>query len=168
MELGEHSYGVANVKWWTTPNKVKTGKFCSIGGLTVFLDGNHRMDTFSTFPFAERLKWNECKPNNWGKEVPVIGNDVWIGDNVVIYSGVNIGDGAVIAGQSVVTKSVPPYAVVAGNPARIVKYRFDKDTIEKLLKYKWWDLSLDIIRKELMPICDDMQKILEKLRELHE
>ena len=169
MELGEHSYGAVTVKRWTSNDKVVVGKYCSIAdGVVVYVDGNHRMDTFSTFPFRERLTWLECPPNNWGKEVPTIGNDVWIGDNVVIFSGVNIGDGAVVAGRSVVTKNVPPYSVVAGNPAQIVKYRFNPETIEKFLKYKWWDLPLDVIRKELIPIIDDTPAVLEKLRQLRE
>ena len=106
----------------------------------------------------------EARPNNWGKANPVIGNDVWIGRDVTIYSGVTIGDGAVIAGQSVVTQSVPPYAVVAGNPARIVKYRFDAETIAALLEVKWWDLPDDVLRT-LIPFEDDVQTVIQKCRD---
>lgn len=167
MELGHHSYGSALIRQWTRCDTVKVGKYCSIaGGVKIYIDGNHRMDTFSTFPFRERLGWHECPPNNWGKETPTIGNDVWIGDDVVMYSGVHIGDGAVIAGQSVVTKSVPPYAVVAGNPARIVKYRFDDETIKKFLEYKWWDLPDVVIREKLIPINNNIPALIETLKEI--
>lgn len=167
MELGEHSYGSASIKWWTNPATTIVGKFCSIGAnMTIYLDGNHRMNTFSTYPFREKFSWNECRKNTWGKETPTIGNDVWIGDNVVMFSGVHIGDGAVIGGQSVVAKSVPPYAVVAGNPARIIRYRFDEETIKRFLEYKWWDLPLDVIRSELIPIIDDIPAVLTKLQNI--
>jgi len=167
MELGCHSYGSAIVEQWTRRDIVKVGKYCSIAsGVKIYIDGNHRMDTFSTFPFRERLGWNECPPNNWGKETPTIGNDVWIGADVIMYSGVHVGDGAVIAGQSVVTKSVPPYAVVAGNPARIVKYRFDDETIRKFLEYKWWDLPDPVIRDKLIPIHDNIPALIEMLAKI--
>lgn len=167
MEIGEYTYGTINVKRWISKDIVKIGKFCSLAqNITVVLDGNHHMENFSTFPFKEMFKWEECPIGNWGKEAPIIGNDVWIADNVVIYSGCMIGDGAIIAGQSVVTKSVPPYAVVAGNPARIIKYRFDTETINELLKYKWWDLPLDIIRSRLIPKINDIQSVLKELKNI--
>jgi acetyltransferase-like isoleucine patch superfamily enzyme len=101
MELGEHSYGSATFHQWTRNDKVKTGKFCSLAqNIQIFIGGNHRYDTFSTFPFRGRFGWDECELNYWGKSTPIIGNDVWIGNDVV-------------AGQSVVTKNVPPYAIVA-------------------------------------------------------
>lgn len=169
MELGDHSYGGAIIRRWTTTDTVKVGKFCSFASnIRIVLDGNHHTDRFSTFPFRERLNWTECSPGNWGKSTPVIGNDVWMADDVVIYSGCNIGDGAVIAGQSVVTKNVPPYAIVAGNPGRIVKYRFDSETIRELLEYKWWDLPLDTIRSKLIPHADDIQAVLKELREIRQ
>jgi len=170
FKLGEHSYGSASVIAWTPEYKSKTihtGKFCSIAGnVRIFLDGNHRIDTFSSYPFRERFGWNEVNPNSWGKSIPVIGNDVWIANDVTIFSGVTIGDGAVIAGQSVVTKDVPPYAVVGGNPAKVLKYRFSPEIIEKLLTLKWWDLSLDIIRKRLLPHSADMDTMIRVLEEI--
>ena len=154
---------------WRCQEPVSAGKYWSIAaGGVIVLDGNHRMDTFSTYPFREKFGWTECEFNNWGKKAPVIGNDVWIGHNVTIYSGCDIGDGAVVAGNSVVTKSVPPYAIVGGNPARILKYRFDEETIEALLKYKWWDLDPTIIRTRLIPHIDDIQKVIAELKDIHE
>src|SRR3989304_10632898 len=167
MELGSHTYGTPAIHQWTRRDTVKIGKFGSIAGnCHIFIDGNHRHNIFSTFPFKEQLKWDECPPNNWGKETPIIGNDVWIGINVSIFSGVNIGDGAVIAAYSVVTKSVPPYAIVAGNPARIVKYRFDDETIQKFLEYKWWDLPLETIRSRLIPCIENTKAVLEELEKI--
>jgi acetyltransferase-like isoleucine patch superfamily enzyme len=168
LKKGDYSYGNINVKTWTRKNViVNAGKFCSFANnITIVIDGNHRMDTFSTFPFREIFKWGECPLNNYGKETPVIGNDVWIGENVTIYSGVTIGDGAVIAGNSVVTKSVPPYAIVAGNPASIKKYRFTDSQIRDLLNYKWWDLPIDVIRSRLIPVIDNIDKVISVLKEI--
>jgi acetyltransferase-like isoleucine patch superfamily enzyme len=168
LRKGEHSYGNINIQAWTQNDAiVTTGKFCSFAGnIKIILDGNHKMSTFSTFPFHEIFHWPECPKNNYGKSVPVIGNDVWIGNDVTIYSGVTIGDGAVIAGQSVVTKNVPPYALVAGNPAQIKKYRFSEDQIAKLLEYKWWDLPLDIIRSRLVPVIDNIDLVIQCLEDI--
>ncbi|MFW5394146.1 CatB-related O-acetyltransferase, partial [Yersinia sp. 2544 StPb PI] len=93
----------------------------------------------------------------------VIGNDVWFGANSLILKGINIGDGAVIGAGAVVTKDVPPYAIVAGNPAKIIKMRFDSETISKLICIKWWDLELSII--EVLPM-DDIQKCIKIIEEL--
>ena len=90
-----------------------------------------------------------------------VGNDVWIADDVIIHSGIIIGDGSIIAGQSVVTKDVPPYAVVAGNPARIVKYRFSPDIIQRFINVKWWDLPESIVISKLACINNDPIKFLE-------
>lgn len=166
---GRHSYGELDVRTWDRTNAVVVGgNFCSIGpNVRVFIDGNHRIDTFSTFPFhifPQTQNRDTWKP--WGKETPTIGNDVWIGADVLILSGASIGDGAVVAARSVVTKPVPPYAVVAGNPARVVKYRFDPETIRDLLELKWWDLPDDVILREVVPLGTDMSAVVKKLREL--
>ena len=85
---------------------------------------------------------------------------------MTIFSGVTIGDGAVIAGQSVVTKDVPPYAVVGGNPARILKYRFPEEIRNELMAVKWWDLPVNTIRKELLPVSDNIQEVIRRAREI--
>lgn len=164
LQLGRHSYGNIEIRTWTQRDViVRTGAYCSFGGnIRMIIDGNHRTDTFSSYPF-HRL-YPDVRPNNYGKHVPNIGNDVWIGSDATIYSGVDIGDGAVIAGQSVVTKSVPPYAIVAGNPAKIVKYRFDSETIDKLLEVKWWDLPDEFIHNQLIPVGDAIQKVIDRCR----
>ena len=166
--MGTHSYGDPKIRVWSRHDaKVVVGKYCSIADNVRFvIDGNHSLSLFSTFPFLERLGWKEYVPGNYGKENPTVGNDVWIGSDVVIYSGVHIGDGAVVAGQSVVTKSVPPYAVVAGNPAVIKKYRFEPEIIQKLLTSKWWDLPEEVIRSQIIPIAHDIEKVCKVFQEI--
>lgn len=116
------------------------GKFCSIGARCSIGGWQHDYTRKSTSP---RFYREVMKQDYIDQELRVeIGNDVWIGDNVVILKGKN-GDGAVIGAGAVVTRDVPPYAIVAGNPARVIKYRFDDETIRKLLKEKWWD-NIDI------------------------
>jgi acetyltransferase-like isoleucine patch superfamily enzyme len=166
---GRHSYGELDVRTWDrTSDVVVGGNFCSIGpNVKVFVDGNHHIDTFSTFPFhifpttQRRQDWSP-----WGKATPTIGHDVWIGADVLILSGASIGDGAVVAARSVVTKPVPPYAVVAGNPARVVKYRFDDATIRDLLDLKWWDLPDEVILQELVPLGADIAAVVQRLKVL--
>jgi acetyltransferase-like isoleucine patch superfamily enzyme len=166
---GRHSYGEITVKTWERNDTVvQGGNFCSVGpNVLIYIDGNHKIDTFSSFPFhifpetPDRSVWAP-----WGKETPTIGNDVWIGADALILSGASIGDGAVVAARAVVTKPVPPYAIVAGNPARVVKYRFDPETISELLRLKWWDLPDEVILRDLVPFGTNMTGFLEKLKEI--
>jgi acetyltransferase-like isoleucine patch superfamily enzyme len=161
---GRHSYGDIHLHIWSQPNVVvESGAFCSFGpNIRMMIDGNHPTDTFSSYPFKRIFP--DVDANNFGKTIPKIGNDVWIGSDVTIYSGVTIGDGAVIAGQSVVTKFVPPYAVVAGNPARVVKYRFDEQTIQDLLEVKWWELPDSFIRT-LIDVNKDIPEVIRRCRD---
>jgi len=112
------------------------GKYCSIAAnVTIMLGGNHRYDWITTYPFS--VIWpaySYIKGHPKSKGFVVIGNDVWIGRNAMIMSGVHIGDGAVVGAGSIITKDVPPYAIVAGNPAKVVRYRFNEDQIERLLR----------------------------------
>ena len=168
VKMGLHSYGNPLARVWVKKDAVVViGKYCSIADNVKFIiDGNHNMKAFSTFCFREFFGWKEYESDGWGKGDPTVGNDVWIGSDVTIHSGVHIGDGAVVAGQSVVTKSVPPYALVAGNPAVIKKYRFSEQVIEKLLRYRWWDLPEEIIREKLIPHMDNIEKVCEILEEI--
>ena len=165
---GKHTYGLDGCSvhaWERRGDVIQMGSYCSLGANIKFvIDGNHRTDTFSSYPF-QRL-FVGAPVNVWGKETPTVGHDVWIASDVVIYSGVHIGDGAVIGGNSVVTKPVPPYAIVAGNPARIVKYRFPEDVIADLLALKWWTLPEDVIHARLIPIQDDIREVVRVLKEL--
>lgn len=147
-----YTYGAEHiqVKDWGEGTKLTIGSFCSISDrLVVFLGGNHRHDWVTTFPFGtvrtDVFPHPKCQTNFSNGDV-VIGNDVWIGSNCSIMSGVTIGDGAVIAANSNVTKSVDPYTIVGGNPAKVIRKRFNEQQIDKLLKLSWWNLPDDIIR----------------------
>ena len=135
------------------------GKFCAIAeGARFIMNGaNHAMSGFSTYPFnIFGQGWEEgFDPETWHRELrgdTVLGNDVWIGMEAVILPGMKIGDGAIAAAKSVVTHDVPPFAIVAGNPAKIVKMRFDQRTIDRLLKVAWWDWPVDKITRNLNAI----------------
>ncbi len=148
-------------------DKLIIGKFCQIAaGVNFVMNGaNHRMNTVSTYPFYIFDGWEQQTPPEY--EMPIkgdtiVGNDVWIGQNATILPGIHIGDGAVIGLNSTVGSDVPPYTIVAGNPAKIVRKRFDDELIGLLLKLEWWNKSVDDI-KALMPVLsnsnlDDVKK----------
>jgi virginiamycin A acetyltransferase len=132
------------------------GKFCAIAaGATFIMNGaNHPLDGFSTFPFGIfagdwAAGYDMEKLGRAFRGDIVVGNDVWIGMEATIMPGVTIGDGAVVATKSVVSRDVPPYAIVAGNPARVVKMRFDEGTVARLLDIAWWDWPVDKITRNL-------------------
>lgn len=150
-------------------DKLIIGKFCAIAkNVTFIMNGaNHQSTGFSTYPFF-------IFGNGWEKSAPQpgdlpfkgnteIGNDVWIGYNATIMPGVKIGNGAIIASKSVVTNDVPAYAVVGGNPAKIIKQRFDDKTINALLSIAWWDWSSDKITAHLDAITQNNLDLLSKL-----
>jgi virginiamycin A acetyltransferase len=134
------------------------GKFCALAtGIKFIMNGaNHKISGFSTYPFdIFGNGWQRVAPQP--EELPfkgdtVIGNDVWIGYEAVIMPGVKIGDGAIVATKSVVTKDVPPYSVVGGNPANLFKKRFSEETIELLLKISWWNWDIEKITRNLEKI----------------
>jgi acetyltransferase-like isoleucine patch superfamily enzyme len=153
--IGDHTYGKPRVVSWGEGTSLRIGKYCSISThVTIFLGSEHHTEWVSTYPFPSL--WDEAKSikgHPATKGDVVIGNDVWIGFGATILSGVNIGDGAAIGACSLVARSVPPYAVVAGNPARVVRYRFDDETIERLLEIKWWDWPEDKVRENVKLVC---------------
>jgi acetyltransferase-like isoleucine patch superfamily enzyme len=141
VQIGEFSYGKPVVKHWGENCMLTIGKFCSIADeVTIFLGGEHRTDWLTTYPFsAFHPAAAAIRGHPRTKGDVAVGNDVWIGFGATIMSGVRIGDGAVVGARALVSKDVPPYAIVAGNPARAIRYRFDDRTISKLLSVKWWD-----------------------------
>ncbi|WP_269930945.1 CatB-related O-acetyltransferase [Aminobacter sp. HY435] len=149
-------------------DKLVIGKFCAIAeGARFIMNGaNHAMSGFSTYPFnIFGHGWEDgFDVATWQQEVrgdTIIGNDVWIGMEAVILPGVHIGDGAIIAAKSVVSRHVPPYAIVAGNPSTVVKRRFDDKTIEKLLAIAWWNWPAEKIGRNLNAIRGSDISLLE-------
>ncbi len=162
VEVGRHTYGheQITVRHWGEPAKLRIGSFCAIADrIEVFLGGNHRTDWVTMYPFpAFAEQWETAReisghPSTNGDVT--IGNDVWIGSNATIMSGVTVGDGAVIAANSCVTRDVAPYAIVGGNPARMLRHRFDADTVEQLLAIRWWDWSDERIAASVKLLCSE-------------
>ncbi len=133
----------------------KIGKFCSISSRVIVGLGTHPINFISTSPIffspynGTGVKWCEQKVFDDMSKETIIGNDVWIGMNAIIMGDLKIGDGSIIATNSVVTKDVPPYAIVGGVPAKVIKYRFDNEIINKLQNIKWWSFSDEEIRRQI-------------------
>lgn len=153
-------------------DKLIIGKFCQIAaGVEFIMNGaNHQMNAVSTFPFYTLESWNMNPPA--ASDMPfkgdtVIGNDVWIGQDATILPGVHIGDGAIIGAKSVVGSNVEPYTIVAGNPAKTIRYRFDTELTELLLKFKWWDKPIEEING-LIPILTNskLEQVKVEIRQL--
>ncbi|MBI5448403.1 MAG: CatB-related O-acetyltransferase [Gammaproteobacteria bacterium] len=138
------------------PEKLIIGKFVQIAHGVQFItsSANHQMDGFSTYPFTVFGEpWASSYEAKWpNKGDTLIGNDVWIGHEALIMPAVSIGDGVIIASRSVVTKDIPPYTIVAGNPAKAIRKRFDEKTILSLLEIKWWDWPIEVINKNIATI----------------
>ncbi len=156
--------------------KLVIGRYCALAEGSVFMMGaaNHRLSSVTTYPFnVFGGKWRDISTPHID-ELPhkgdtVIGNDVWIGHKTVIMPGVTIGDGSIVAAWSVVTKSFPPYSVIGGNPARLIRKRFDDELIDLLLKLRWWDKSPEEVT-ELIPllVSPDLDDVKNKLKTLLE
>jgi hypothetical protein len=145
--IGDHSYGHPQC-YEVGMSRVVIGKYCSISSGVTFILGNHKMNNVSTYPFlsfgsswprSNRLESDHASINPDQQSDLVVGNDVWIGHGATIFSGLFIGDGSVIGANSVVTKSCPPYSIIAGNPSRVIRKRFDDVVIRELLDIKWWN-----------------------------
>lgn len=160
MSYGKYTYGIPIIIFQNNDAKLVVGNFCSIGGnVQIYLGGNHRTDWVTTYPFGHLYIHIFNNFNGIGhpatKGNVTIGNDVWIGNNVTIMSGITIGDGAVIANNSHVVKNVEPYSLVGGNPAKLIKYRFSPQQIEKLLQIKWWHWDDEKINKFTPLMCSN-------------
>lgn len=156
FEIGPYSYGRPKVRFPESGARLTIGPYCSIADkVEILLGGNHRTDWVTTYPFAAmRGLWP-------GVEAPeayhasrgdvVIGADVWLGSGCMILSGVRIGPGAVVAARAVVTKDVPPYAIVGGNPARVIRHRFPPEIVAGLMATAWWEAPPERVRA-LVPL----------------
>ena len=155
--LGDYSYGKVHVIGKT--GQVIVRKYCSIAdGVTAVLVGHHP-EWVTTYPFSDPSMvstWPEARgiqgqPNFYGDIV--IGNDVWIGQNAMLMGGITIGDGAIIAAGSVVTKNVEPYWIVGGTPARGIRLRHKTVHVKQLLEIKWWDWPIEKVKKFIPLLC---------------
>jgi len=162
FKVGRGTYGVPLVH--PSPNmSLSIGSFCSISSnVQIYLGGNHRSDWVTTSPlnvFFEQE--NQFQHEQTNGDV-IIGNDVWVCGNATILSGVTIGHGAVIGNGALVSRDVAPYSIVAGNPAKHLRYRFSADVIEQLLNISWWNWPEDILRQHMDKILSsDITAFLE-------
>ncbi len=154
ITVGNHTYGKPDVYAWDEKTKLKIGNYCSIAeGVTFILGGEHRLDWVSTFPF--NVKWEQWPSAKSIVGHPatkgdiILGSDVWLGHGALVLSGVKIGNGAIVGAGAVVTKDVPDFAIVGGNPARFIKWRFDESTRIKLTEMAWWEWGEEKISKNV-------------------
>jgi len=176
FELGKGSYKDSSCKILyfghvpVSEAVIQVGHFCSLAAeCEFFIDGYHRFDHATSFPFYELglCRTDSKNKNGYGKGTPSIGHDVWIGRGATILSGVHISDGCVIGARTVITKDCPPYSIVVGNPGKIIGYRFCDEMIQQFLQVQWWNLPYDLIIHQLAPYQYDPQLFLEKAKELY-
>jgi len=167
--MGRFSYTGVN----TVIKNAAIGKFNSIAW-NVSIGGNtHDLNHITTHSFIVYPKWNMGANGNWrsASEKCATGNDVWIGSNAIVLRGVTVGNGAVIGAGSVVTKDVPPYSIVVGNPARVLRMRCDESLADRLEKLQWWDMSEEVIRDNLAlfqaELTENVVEQLESLKASH-
>jgi acetyltransferase-like isoleucine patch superfamily enzyme len=173
VSIGRHTFGhgVDTFQLFRPGARIEVGGFCCIQREARILAGSeHFTDRVSTFPFSARIF--DPQAGNLDESIDrgptVIGNDVWIGMGAIVLSSVLVGDGAVIAAGAIVSKAVPAYAVVAGNPAQIVRYRFEKDVRERLLALRWWDWSDEALMRERLFLSADVHEFLEHTESRYE
>jgi acetyltransferase-like isoleucine patch superfamily enzyme len=168
--IGDHTYGRPRV-YHQGSERLLIGKYCAIGEEVTIILAGHRPDYVSIYPFAQfRGLWRsvpQAATDHRGKGDIVIGNDVWLGHAALIAAGVKIGNGAVVGSHAVVTHDVPPYAIVAGNPARLIRYRFDEESIAALLDIAWWNWPDEKVDRHLpMILSDDIGTFIRHARRL--
>lgn len=156
ISVGAYSYGRPKVRFPESGARLSIGRYGSIAdGVEILLGGNHRTDWASTYPFpALPGLWPAARAlagHDATRGDVTIGHDVWLGSQAMILSGVTIGHGAVVAARAVVTRDVPPYAIVAGNPAKLVRLRLPEEQVGTLLESRWWELPPEAVSK-LLPL----------------
>ncbi len=170
MTVGRHSYGIPVIKTYThDTTKLTIGAYSAVSETSiVMLGGEHAVDRVTTFPLRITLKL----PGAGEDGIPVktgdtvIGNDVWVTQRTFVRSGVTIGDGAIVAAGAVVINDVPPYAIVGGNPAKVIRYRFSPEQIEALLEIRWWDWPEKLVVEATPLLCGtDIDAFIDWARE---
>ncbi|WP_248743102.1 MULTISPECIES: CatB-related O-acetyltransferase [unclassified Pseudomonas] len=166
--FGRGSYGLPIVHDWKEGSTLKIGAYCSIAeGVQIFLGGHHRADWVTTFPFPAMLPQAAHIRDYSGTHGDVtIGNDVWLCSDCTILSGVTIGSGAIIAAGTLVTRDVEPYAVMGGNPAKFLRWRFPEEQRQQLLQSAWWDWPEAELHGLAQKLCsDDIEGFLDYARQ---
>jgi acetyltransferase-like isoleucine patch superfamily enzyme len=167
VSIGRHTYGITD-EHVAAKIKFEVGSFCSVAqGVKILRCAEHPVTGPTQFPMQRLIPPKDQKngptsSHNFAKGPVIIGNDVWIATDAIILSDVRIGDGAIVAAGAVVTKDVPPYAVVGGVPAKVIKYRFDERTINELLRIRWWDWSDETIIENMDIFYGDIESFLKK------
>lgn len=169
FQIGDHTYiNGLTIYSWGELSTISIGKYCSIADEVSFIaGGEHHKDWVSTFPFSDRWRLNIKVPNEvLTKGNIAIGHDVWIGNGVTVLSGVTIGNGAIIGANAVVAKDIPPYAIVVGNPAKVIKYRFSQKVVLALLRIEWWNWAEEeIIAAQLL--FSDTEEFVKKFDQVN-
>ncbi|REE81999.1 acetyltransferase-like isoleucine patch superfamily enzyme [Lutibacter oceani] len=163
--VGAGTYGTPKILEWKEGTTLKIGNYCSIApNVSILLGGEHQSEWISSYPFKTissfdiSINYNEHK----SKGDVIIKNDVWIGYSSIILSGVTIGNGAIIGAGSVVTKDVPDYAIVGGNPAKLIRFRFNEEIIKTLLEIEWWKWETKRINDNIDILCSGDFERLKK------
>lgn len=151
IHIGDETYGIPQISFSNSGASLYIGKYCSIASkVTIMLGGLHHQEWITTYPFYHKFsqmhQWDHIE--NLGDKSPkdtIIGNDVWLGSEVLVLPGVEIGNGAIIGARSVVSKNIPPYAIAVGSPIQIIRKRFSEEQIDALLKIKWWEWPVEKI-----------------------
>jgi acetyltransferase-like isoleucine patch superfamily enzyme len=160
--LGPHTYGIPDMWVYEGGERLVAGSYCSLRG-TFLLGGQHAVDQITTYPI--RINWG--LPGAWEDGFPTpqgdthVGSDVWVGRGALVMSGITIGDAAIVAGGAVVTKDVPAYAIVGGNPAKVIRYRFTEQQMAALTEIKWWDWSDAEVLEALPMMGKDIDGFIE-------
>ena len=158
VKVGLKSYGGIKVINYNNKNSLYIGNYCSIAqNVTFILDGDHYLNHISTYPFKSKIIDGSLEGVSKGNII--VDDDVWIGYNAIIMSGVHVGQGAVVAAGSVVTKDVPSYAIVAGIPAKVIKYRFDSVIINELLNIDYYQLTDNMIKEHINDLYVDLENV---------
>lgn len=157
VKVGVNTYGPLQLVTFGSGNcKLTIGSYCSIAhGVKFLMGGEHSYKYVSTYPFRNNIM--KVQGDTYNKGDVVIADDVWIGEDTMFLSGVTVGQGAVIAAGSVVVKDIPPYAVVGGNPARVIKYRCSEERIAELLRCDYSKLTCDMIHEHEQDLYDDIE-----------